>query len=244
MREHNTLKTIKKTKAIAGLTPRGETDLRRFSVYPSRAVMDLSLSINDIRTLLALGLYTSGSGVAFPTLQTIGAYTGQGTAGNQAALRRLVDKGYIRKLQPKWYPGQTSPWLTDRYQVLYSKDDPVPTKEQLQESKAFNVHSLEQGISSKEETPNNHDHTVRVQGIENCFRSILNTYGVTISQSQFLPASSLVSSGLSIALFKEQASLAVAQWLRSKGSVPSGLQQLIDAGSFSQATPSPPPRPL
>ncbi len=107
------MKTIKKTKAIAGLTPRGETDLRRFSVYPSRAVMDLSLSINDIRTLLALGLYTSGSGVAFPTLQTIGAYTGQGTAGNQAALRRLVDKGYIRKLQPKWYAGQSSPWLTD-----------------------------------------------------------------------------------------------------------------------------------
>jgi hypothetical protein len=239
------LKTIKKTKAIAGLTPRGETDLRRFSVYPSRAVMDLSLSINDIRTLLALGLYTSGSGVAFPTLQTIGAYTGQGTAGNQAALRRLIDKGYIRKLQPKWYAGQSSPWLTDRYQVLYSKDDPVPTKEQLQESKAFNIHSLEpQGTNSKEELPSNQEHTVRVQGIENCFRSILNTYGVTVTQSQFLPASSLVSSGISLALFKDQASLAIAQWLRSKGSVPSGLQQLIDAGSFSPATPSPPPRPL
>jgi len=207
--------------------------------------MDLSLSINDIRTLLALGLYTSGSGVAFPTLQTIGAYTGQGTAGNQAALRRLIDKGYIRKLQPKWYAGQSSPWLTDRYQVLYSKDDPVPTKEQLQESKAFNIHSLEpQGISSKEESSNNHDHTVRVQGIENCFRSILNTYGVTVTQSQFLPASSLVSQGIELDEFKRLASLAVSQWLRSKGSVPSGLQQLIDAGSFSPATPSPPPRPL
>lgn len=239
------MKTIKKTKAIAGLTPRGETDLRRFSVYPSRAVMDLSLSINDIRTLLALGLYTSGSGVAFPTLQTIGAYTGQGIAGNQAALRRLVDKGYIRKLQPKWYAGQTSQWLTDRYQVLYSKDDPVPTKEQLQESKAFNVHSLEpQGISSKEESPNNQEHTERVQRVENCFRSILNTYGVTVTKSQSVPASHILSLGLSLALFKEQASLAVSQWLRSKGSVPSGLQQLIDAGCFSKATPSPPVPPL
>jgi hypothetical protein len=207
--------------------------------------MDLSLSINDIRTLLALGLYTSGSGVAFPTLQTIGAYTGQGTAGNQAALRRLLDKGYIRKLQPKWYAGQTSPWLTDRYQVLYSKDDPVPTKEQLQESKAFNIHSLEpEGISSKEETPNNQEHTERVQRVENCFRSILQTYNVSISQSQFLPASSLVSTGIELDEFKRLASLAVAQWLRSKGSVPSGLQQLIDGGAFSQATPSPPPRPL
>jgi len=209
------LKTIKKTKAIAGLTPRGETDLRRFSVYPSRAVMDLSLSINDIRTLLALGLYTSGSGVAFPTLQTIGAYTGQGTAGNQAALRRLVDKGYIRKLQPKWYPGQTSPWLTDRYQVLYSKDDPVPTKEQLQESKAFNVHSLEpEGTVSKEEVSSNQEHNY------------------------------LVSQGIELDEFKRIASLAIAHWVRSKGSVPSGLQQLIDGGAFSQATPSPPPRPL
>ena len=238
------MKTIKKTKAIAGLTPRGETDLRRFSVYPSRAVMDLSLSINDIRTLLALGLYTSGSGVAFPTLQTIGAYTGQGTAGNQAALRRLVDKGYIRKLQPKWYAGQSSPWLTDRYQVLYSKDDPVPTKEQLQESKAFNVHSLEpQGIITKEESSSNQEHTVRVQGIENCFRSILQTYNVSISQSQFLPASFLVSQGIELDEFKRLASLAVSQWLKLKGSVPSGLQQLIDGGAFSQATPSPPPRP-
>jgi len=206
--------------------------------------MDLSLSINDIRTLLALGLYTSGSGVAFPTLQTIGAYTGQGTAGNQAALRRLVDKGYIRKLQPKWYAGQTSPWLTDRYQVLYSKDDPVPTKEQLQESKAFNVHSLEpEGIITKEETPNNQEHTVRVQGIENCFRSIMNTYNVSISQSQFLPASFLVSTGIELDEFKRKASLAVSQWLKLKGSVPSGLQQLIDGGAFSQATPSPPPGP-
>jgi len=237
------LKTIKKTKAIAGLTPRGETDLRRFSVYPSRAVMDLSLSINDIRTLLALGLYTSGAGVAFPTLQTIGAYTGQGTAGNQAALRRLVDKGYIRKLQPKWYAGQSSPWLTDRYQVLYSKDDPVPTKEQLVESNAFNIHSLE-GTGSKEETPTNHDHTERVQRVENCFRSILQTYNVSISQSQFLPASFLVSQGIELDEFKRLASLAVSQWLKLKGSVPSGLQQLIDGGAFSQATPSPPPRPL
>jgi hypothetical protein len=207
--------------------------------------MDLSLSINDIRTLLALGLYTSGSGVAFPTLQTIGAYTGQGTAGNQAALRRLVDKGYIRKLQPKWYAGQSSPWLTDRYQVLYSKDDPVPTKEQLQESKAFNVHSLEpEGVITKEETPNNQEHTERVQRVENCFRSILQTYNVSISQSQFLPASFLVSQGIELDEFKRLASLAISQWLKLKGSVPSGLQQLIDGGCFSQATPSPPPRPL
>ena len=207
--------------------------------------MDLSLSINDIRTLLALGLYTSGSGVAFPTLQTIGAYTGQGTAGNQAALRRLVDKGYIRKLQPKWYAGQSSPWLTDRYQVLYSKDDPVPTKEQLQESKAFNVHSLEpEGISSKEELPTSQEHTERVQRVENCFRAILQTYNVSISQSQFIPASSLVSQGIELDEFKRLASLAVAQWLKLKGSVPSGLQQLVEAGAFSQATPSPPPRPL
>jgi len=206
--------------------------------------MDLSLSINDIRTLLALGLYTSGSGVAFPTLQTIGAYTGQGTAGNQAALRRLVDKGYIRKLQPKWYPGQTSPWLTDRYQVLYSKDDPVPTKEQLQESKAFNVHSLEpEGTVSKEEVSSNQEHTERVQRVENCFRSILQTYNVSISQSQFLPASFLVSQGIELDEFKRIASLAIAHWVRTKGSVPSGLQQLIDGGAFSQATPSPPPRP-
>lgn len=243
------MKTIKKTKAIAGLTPRGETDLRRFSVYPSRAVLDHRLSINDIRTLLALGLHTNGAGVAFPTHQTISHYTGIGVAAIQASIRRLQGYGLIRRLEPKWFKGQSSPWLTDRYQVLYSATDPLPTDEQIMDALAYNVRAMDSmelsaKASEKGDVDTDRVHNDRVIGIENCFRSILNTYNVSISQSQFIPASSLVSSGISIALFKDQASLAVAQWLRSKGSVPSGLQQLIDAGAFSQATPSPPPRPL
>jgi hypothetical protein len=243
------LKTIKKTKAIAGLTPRGETDLRRFSVYPSRAVLDHRLSINDIKTLLALGLHTNGSGVAFPTHQTISHYTGIGVAAIQASIRRLQGYGLIRRLEPKWFKGQSSPWLTDRYQVLYSAADPLPSDEQIMDALAYNVRAMDQAelspkASEKDDGNIDRAHNDRVKGIENCFRSILNTYGVTVTQSQFIPASSLVSQGIELDEFKRLASLAIAQWLRSKGSVPSGLQQLVEAGAFSQGTPSPPPRPL
>jgi len=240
------LKALKKIPIKPGFTAKGGDDLRRFSVYPSRAVLDHRLSINDIKTLLALGLHTNSSGVAFPTHQTISHYTGIGIAAIQASIRRLQGYGLIRRLEPKWFKGQSSPWLTDRYQVLYSETDALPTDEQIMDALAYNVRAMDPTELSPKASEKNtdHIHNGRVQGIENCFRSILQTYGVTVTQSQFLPASSLVSSGISLALFKAQASLAVAQWLRSKGSVPSGLQQLIDGGAFSQATPSPPPRPL
>ena len=243
------MKALKKTPIKLGITPKGGDDLRRFSVYPSRAVLDHRLSINDIKTLLALGLHTNGAGVAFPTHQTISHYTGIGVAAIQASIRRLQSYGLIRRLEPKWFKGQSSPWLTDRYQVLYSATDPLPTDEQIMDALAYNVRAMDQEelsakASEKDDGNIDHIHNERVKGIENSFRSIMNTYGVTLSSSQFLPASSLVSQGIELDEFKRLASLAVAQWLRSKGSVPSGLQQLIDAGSFSQGTPSPPPRPL
>ena len=243
------MKALKKTPIKPGFTPKGGDDLRRFSVYPSRAVLDHRLSINDTRTLLALGLHTNGAGVAFPTHQTISHYTGIGVAAIQASIRRLQGYGLIRRLEPKWFKGQSSPWLTDRYQVLYSANDPLPTDEQIMDALAYNVRAMDQAelspkVSEKDDTNTDRVYNERVQGIENSFRSILQTYGVSLSSSQFLPASSLVSSGISLALFKEIASREVTNWLHTKGSVPSGLQQLIDAGAFSQATPSPPPRPL
>ena len=243
------MKTIKKTPLKLGITPKGGDDLRRFSVYPSRAVLDHRLSINDIRTLLALGLHTNGAGVAFPTHQTISHYTGIGVAAIQASIRRLQGYGLIRRLEPKWFKGQSSPWLTDRYQVLYSANDPLPTDEQIMDALAYNVRAMDQAelspkASEKDDVNIDRVHNEGIQRVENCYKSIMNTYGVTVTQSQSVPASHILSLGLSLAQFRDQASLAIAQWLKLKGSVPSGLQQLIDAGSFSQATPSPPPRPL
>ena len=239
------MKALKKSPLKLGITPKGGDDLRRFSVYPSRAVLDHRLSINDIRTLLALGLHTNGAGVAFPTHQTISHYTGIGVAAIQASIRRLQGYGLIRRLEPKWFKGQSSPWLTDRYQVLYSANDPLPTGEQIMDALAYNVRAMDQGeLTAKPTSHTDQVHNDRVKGIENSFRSILQTYGVTLSNSQSIPINYLVSQGIELDEFKRLASLAVSQWLRFKGSVPSGLQQLIDAGSFSPATPSPPPRPL
>lgn len=114
---------------------------------------------------------------------------------------------------------------------------------------AYNVRAMDPmelspKASEKDDTNTDHIHNEGIQRVENCYKSIMNTYGIVVTQSQYLPASSLVSSGLSLAQFKEIASREVTNWLHTKGSVPSGLQQLIDGGAFSQATHPPPPRPL
>lgn len=114
-------------------------DLRSWSVLPARFVGDKRLSPNDIQVLAALGLYTNQAGVCFPTHQTIERFTHIGRLGIIAAIKRLEKLGYVRKLKPEYYPGQKSKWLTNRYQVLWRGNDPLPKYEDLNDAKLYNI---------------------------------------------------------------------------------------------------------
>ncbi len=114
-------------KASEGVNHRGQPSGRRYAIIPSRAVYSPDLSPNDLLLLCALGLFVSRQGVSYPTYETIRNCTGLGPVQVSASLKRLINAGMIRKLQPKWFKNQTSKWLTSRYQVLFSSNDPIPT---------------------------------------------------------------------------------------------------------------------
>jgi hypothetical protein len=114
-------------------------DLRNWSVMPARFVSDKRLSPNDIKILAALGLYTNQAGVCWPTQKTIERFTGIGKQGIMDGLKRLERNGYIRVLKGEYWPGQKSKWLTNRYQVLWRGNEPLPKYEDLKDAHQYNL---------------------------------------------------------------------------------------------------------
>ena len=114
-------------------------DLRNWSVMPARFVSDKRLSPNDIKILAALGLYTNQAGVCWPTQKTIERFTGIGKQGIMDGLKRLERHGYIRVLKGEYWPGQKSKWLTNRYQVLWRGNEPLPKYEDLKDAHQYNL---------------------------------------------------------------------------------------------------------
>lgn len=114
-------------------------DLRNWSVMPARFVSDKRLSPNDVKILAALGLYTNQAGVCWPTQKTIERFTGIGKQGIMDGLKRLERNGYIRVLKGEYWPGQKSKWLTNRYQVLWRGNEPLPKYEDLKDAHQYNL---------------------------------------------------------------------------------------------------------
>lgn len=114
-------------------------DGRSWSILPARWTTDRRLAPNDVRVLGALGLYTSQAGVCWPTYETLQRFTKLSRNAVMAAIKRLADFGYVRHLKPEYWPGQKSKWLTNRYQVLWRGDDPLPRLEELRDARAINL---------------------------------------------------------------------------------------------------------
>lgn len=119
-------------------------DGRSWSILPARWTTDRRLAPNDMRVLGALGLYTNQAGVCWPTYETLQRFTKLSRNAVMAAIKRLGEMGYIRHLKPEYYPGQKSKWLTNRYQVLWRGDEPVPRYEDIRDARAINLGQDEQ----------------------------------------------------------------------------------------------------
>ena len=156
-------------------------DLRNWSVMPARFVSDKRLSPNDIKILAALGLYTNQAGVCWPTQKTIERFTGIGKQGIMDGLKRLERNGYIRVLKGEYWPGQKSKWLTNRYQVLWRGNEPLPKYEDLKDAHQYNLgedksHDAET-IPSPTDKPQA-TYTERVlKGVAAAFNRELSKYG-------------------------------------------------------------------
>jgi len=117
---------------------------RRWSVMPARAVGDRELKERELRVLGALCIFANRAGVCWPAMETLCDITGykeRVTVHN--AMKVLKRRKYVRQLSPKDYQDTASGWKSNRYQVLWDKDDPLPTYEEIHSATPLQVRSDE-----------------------------------------------------------------------------------------------------
>ena len=216
-------------KIKPGFNHRGKPSGRKYSIIPARAVTMSELSPNDLLLLATFGLFTSRQGVTHPTIETITNLSGLGATQVIASTRRLVNAGLVRKLLPKWYPGQQSNWPTNRYQVLYLPDDPIPTEDELIASIPFATDSdetytqvehkpTEIDLKSKQET----------EGIERDIKAIAQSYGHIITTD-----SASLTRLANLNPTREAIAHGFRLYLTRFGSLPPSLAVLLDRGTIT-----------
>lgn len=122
---------------------------RKWSVLPSRAVGDRELKERELRVLGALCIFANRAGVCWPAMQTLCDITGYAeriTIHN--AIKVLKRRKYLRQLSPKDYQETASGWHSNRYQVMWDKDDPLPTYEEIHIATPLQVRSDEDEVST------------------------------------------------------------------------------------------------
>jgi len=113
---------------------------RRWSVMPARAVGDRELKERELRVLGALCIFANRAGVCWPAMETLCDITGFATRQSiHDALKVLKRRKYVRRLQPKDYQETSSGWSSNRYQVLWDGDEPLPTYEDIDNAKPLQV---------------------------------------------------------------------------------------------------------
>lgn len=216
-------------------------DGRSWSILPARWTTDRRLAPNDARVLGALGLYTNAAGVCWPTYETLQRFTKLSRNAVMAAIKRLGDMGYIRHLKPEYYPGQKSKWLTNRYQVLWRGDEPVPRYEDIRDARAINLGqdsdddaaALAELSPKTTDNPSQHSagtYTEReLEGVAAAFNRALGAYGsfadLSLARSDAPLFLASLSPGESI-----DAALAsrIAGHITLRGSVPSRLTLILN----------------
>ena len=220
------------SRIVDGENHRGRPSNKRYAIIPARALSDPNVAPYDLLVLGTLGLFVSRSGVSFPTIETIRAYTGLSRSSILNALKRLTIHGLIRKLQQKRFPSQTSKWLTNRYQVMFRPDDPLPTDEDLIASIPYATDTFETYAQSetkllasqvKEET----EQTEKAKGIERGVKAISQTYGYVI-QTDNQSLTTLANQGVNQSAIAQ----AFRLHLNRFGSLPPSLAVLIQRGCF------------
>jgi hypothetical protein len=109
-----------------------------WSIVPTRAFGDKRLIDADRRVLGALCAFVNRAGVCWPSATTLSDLSGFATRKSVIdSLTRLKRLGYVRQLKPKDYQVTASGWKTNRYQVLWLGDEPLPSLEDIQAARAL-----------------------------------------------------------------------------------------------------------
>lgn len=108
---------------------------RPFCVVPVRALADKRMKDPERRVLMALGHYANRAGVCWPSVRTLASIAGVEENTVLACVPRLLEANYIRQLNPNDYDQKPGVWgHSNRYQVLWKGDEPVPTWEEVRDA--------------------------------------------------------------------------------------------------------------
>jgi len=109
---------------------------RPWSVMPMRAFADRELKEREFRVLGALCCYTNKAGVCWPSMDTLCDVTGYKERRSiHDAVKRLKARKYVRQLHPKDYQAGPLGWKSNRYQILWTGKEPVPSLEDMHTAK-------------------------------------------------------------------------------------------------------------
>jgi len=113
---------------------------RPWSVMPMRAFVDRQLKDRELRVLGALCSFTNRAGVCWPSMVTLCEVSGfKERKSIHEALKVLKRRKYVRQLQSKDYQETISGWKSNRYQVLWDGDEPMPTWEEIHIAKPLQL---------------------------------------------------------------------------------------------------------
>jgi DNA-binding Lrp family transcriptional regulator len=115
---------------------------RPFCVVPVRAVADKRLTETDRLVLMALGYYSNRAGVCWPSVASLSEMSGVSPQTVQVAVKRLIKHKIIRQLNPNDYDQKAGQWgHSNRYQVMWAEDAPVPTYEEVLDANLMQPHA-------------------------------------------------------------------------------------------------------
>jgi len=152
---------------------------RPFCVVPVRALADRQLKITELRILMGLGHYANRAGVCWPSMKTLSEITGIGDSDIAKSIPKLLERGYIRQLQPNDYDQKKGPWgYSNRYQVLWRGDEPAPTYEEVKDANLMQPHDVRDPVegSGARGTPDEN-----VQTDERC-RALSRAWSAAVEQ--------------------------------------------------------------
>jgi hypothetical protein len=113
---------------------------RPWSVMPMRCFVNRELNDSDLRVLGALCAFTNQHGVCWPSSETLMELTAlKSRTSIHRSVQKLKKLKYVRQLNPKDYQETASGWKSNRYQVLWEGDEPVPSWEEVQIAKPLQL---------------------------------------------------------------------------------------------------------
>lgn len=115
---------------------------RPWSVAPMRCFADRQLNETDLRVLGALCSFTNRHGVCWPSMATLMDVSSMKSRTSiHQSVKKLKKLRYIRQLNPKDYQQSASGWHSNRYQVLWDGDEPLPDWEDVQSAAPLQLRS-------------------------------------------------------------------------------------------------------